>query len=80
MWSTILLRESVFWLVVTFSRCMQIFAKDAPHRLRRFQPAYSALLTDIGIAGFDDLQRRADDVRRYLPTIWQVAEDIAPAS
>lgn len=69
-------REAVFWLAATFARCHTILAADAPAPGQAHAPAFAALLADLGIASTDDLQRRADDVSRFLPTLWRAAEEI----
>jgi hypothetical protein len=73
-------REALFWIAVTASRCRQVLAADAPPGLQQaFDPGYRRLLSDLGIASFTDLQRRAEDVRALLPRIWDVAEAIMAA-
>jgi hypothetical protein len=73
-------REAVFWIVATASRCQKIFRHDAPHLEPRFADGYRALLADLGIASFADLQRRAQEVEAFLPAVWQVAEAIMAAN
>ena len=73
-------REAVFWIVATASRCQKIFRHDAPHLAPRFADGYRALLADLGIASFADLQRRAQEVEASLPAVWQVAEAIMAAN
>ena len=70
-------REAVFWIVATYARCQKVLYHDAPGNLRnRFTPGFRDLLGDLGIASFDDLRRRADEVEQSLPKIWDVAEAI----
>ena len=73
-------REAVFWMVATYSRCQSVFHHDAPELYERFDSGYRALLGDLGIASFADLQRRYDDVVRSLPQVWAVAESIMAAN
>lgn len=69
-------REAIFWLLATATRCQQIFALAAPELVQEHQPAYLALLADLGITTPDDLPRRAADVTAILPEIQAVADDI----
>jgi hypothetical protein len=69
-------REAIFWMVATYSRCLDVFAHDAPHLLAAFDPAFRALLADLGITSFADLQQRAEQVVATLPRLWAVAEAI----
>jgi hypothetical protein len=73
-------REAMFWIAVTASRCMGVFAADAPAEAQRFAPGYRALLADLGISSPADLQRRSEMVRQTLPDIWNVAEGIMAAT
>ena len=74
-------REAVFWLVATYSRCQKILYQDAPVELQeQFHPGYQALLADLGIRSFADLQQRSEQVRAFLPEIWRVAEAIMDAN
>lgn len=74
-------REAVFWIVATYSRCLQVFAKDAPEALTEpFREGYRQLLGDLGIVSFADLQRRAAAVEAFLPRVWAVAEAIMAAN
>lgn len=70
-------REAVFWMVATYSRCLKVLSQDAPVEVQdRHRPGYRELLGDLGIATFADLQRRGEEVRGFLPRIWEVAEAI----
>ncbi|CAM3615899.1 hypothetical protein [Marinicrinis lubricantis] len=69
-------REAVFWMVATFARCHKILAADAPHLERIYAPAFEAAVTGLGIETKEDLLRRADGVRQFLPRLWSAAEDI----
>ena len=74
-------REAVFWLAVTATRCRQVLLRDAPPDARdRHAAAYRALLADLGIAGFVDLQRRRHQTEAILPRVWSVAEAIMDAN
>ncbi|MFO7698510.1 MAG: hypothetical protein R6X16_15350 [Anaerolineae bacterium] len=70
-------REAAFWMVVTAARCQTILAADAaPEQWRAHVPAFEALLADLGIRDASDLWRRAGQGLRFLPALWEVAEDI----
>jgi hypothetical protein len=69
-------REAVFWIVATYARCHKILAADAPELLREHLPAFEAVLGDLGVSSTGSLLQRADDVRRFLPRLWDTAESI----
>ena len=74
-------REAVFWIVVTYSRCQKVLYHDARAALRDgFTPGYRELLADLGIASSADLQRRGEQVKAFLPRLWEVAEAIIVAN
>lgn len=72
-------REAVFYMVVTFGRCHAILTVDAPEAQRALAPAFDALLADLGLPSTADLIRRADEVRRFLPSLSETAEAILAA-
>lgn len=74
-------REAVFWIVATYSRCLQVFAKDAPDSLTEpFQEGYQRLLDDLGVGSYADLLQRAAAVEAFLPQVWAVAQEIMAAN
>ena len=74
-------REATFWILVTSARCQQILALDGtPAARAAHTPAFRALLTDLGIRSPEDLPRRAAQVRRWLPRLWAVAEEVLRAN
>jgi hypothetical protein len=74
-------REAVFWIVATYSRCLQVLGRDAPAATReRYLPAYQRLLADLGIASPDDLPPRRAAVEAFLPELWHLAEAIMAAN
>jgi hypothetical protein len=74
-------REAVFWIGVTYSRCLKVLYQDAPTAIyERFEPGYHSLLRDLAITSFADLQRRAAQAIELLPEICQVAEEIMAAN
>jgi hypothetical protein len=74
-------REAMFWIVATYSRCQKVLYNDAPPELRdRFSPGYRRLLGDLGITSIADLQQRGEQIKVFLPSVWQVAEAIIAAN
>lgn len=73
-------REAVFWVAATYSRCQLVFHHDAPELYARFERGYRALLGDLGIASFADLERRHGETADFLPRVWEVAERIMAAN
>lgn len=74
-------REAIFWIVATYSRCQKVFHHDAPVAMQdRFEPGYRRLVGELGITSFADLQRRNDQVKALLPSVWEVAEAIIAAN
>jgi hypothetical protein len=74
-------REAVFWMAATYSRCQKVLYHDAPlSRQEQYDPGYRALLADLGIRSFVDLQKRSQEVRELLPRIWELAEAIMSAN
>lgn len=68
--------EAVFWIIATFARCHTILAADAPQLHEALAPAFQAAVTELGISSTHDLIHRAEEVTRFLPRLWQTAEDI----
>jgi len=74
-------REAIFWLVVTYSRCQKVLTQDGPIGLwETFGPGYRRLMADLGVSSFADLQRRGDQLKAFLPRVWEVAEAIIAAN
>lgn len=74
-------REAVFWIVVTYSRIQNVLHHDAlPEMQHRFHSGYRALLRDLGITSFADLQRRCEQVSNLLPHVCETAEAILAAN
>lgn len=69
-------REALFWICATYSRCMMIFAADAPNSISEYEPGYRALFSELGIRTFCDMRTRASQVQEELPHLWAVAEEI----
>jgi len=74
-------REAMFWIVATFARCHKILASDAaPDLGQSLAPAFYDAVGDLGITSPGDLIRRAENVARFLPRLWDIAEAIMLAN
>ena len=73
-------REAVFWVAATYARCQLVFHHDAPELYARFDGGFRALLGDLGIGSFADLERRYEETVRSLPWVWSIAERIMAAN
>jgi hypothetical protein len=70
-------REALFWIVATYSRCQKVLSSDAPVEMQdQFSLGYRRLLADLGITSDADLHQRGEEVKDFLPQIWEVAEAI----
>lgn len=67
-------REAMFWVVVTYARCLAVVAAVAPQRERLVRPGFEAVLADLQVASAADRRRRADAVLASLPA-WQSVVD-----
>ncbi|MBV9180525.1 MAG: hypothetical protein JO356_04375 [Acidobacteria bacterium] len=73
-------REAIFWLAVTYSRCLKVLACDAPRSKRRkFLNGYQELIEDLGLSTAAAVARRAQQIERLLPRICELAEKIIEA-
>ncbi|MDP6667210.1 MAG: hypothetical protein QF357_07390 [Dehalococcoidia bacterium] len=71
-------REAVFWIVVTFARCLMIL--DRAGRTDQAAVVDSdlrSLLSDLGVEEFSDLESKAAAIRSHLPELRQVARTLA---
>ncbi|WLQ37088.1 hypothetical protein P8A18_28260 [Streptomyces castrisilvae] len=74
-------REAVFWIVATLARCHTVLAVDDPALHTARLPAFEAAVADLtGITGTADILERREEVIRFLPGLWAVAEDILAAN
>ena len=70
-------REAVFWIVVTYSRCLKILLENASQKMdKKFITGYQKLLSDLGINCYTDLKKREKQLEKLLPQIWKTAESI----
>ncbi|WBB76498.1 hypothetical protein O7602_13600 [Micromonospora sp. WMMD1128] len=67
-------REAMFWVVVTYARCLSVVSAVAPEREGVARPGLEAVLADLGVASAADRRRRADAVLASLP-VWQSVMD-----
>ncbi|MFK4066636.1 hypothetical protein [Streptomyces sp. NPDC029674] len=54
----------------------EALATDAPHLQESLAPPFRAAFADLRISSTDDLLRRAGEVTRFLPRLWQTTEDV----
>jgi hypothetical protein len=63
-------REAMFWIGVTWRRCMTVLTTD------RFRDGFREVLTDLGLSSDAAIQRRRLEIERMLPRICEAAEQI----
>ncbi len=68
--------EAIFWIAATFARCHKIFEADAPLKQQIYLPAFKNIMSDLGFNSNEDFIRRADEVIKFLPGLWDVTESI----
>jgi hypothetical protein len=69
--------EAIFWIVATFARCHKIFEADAPLEFQQaYLSAFVSMMSDLGFTSNEDFTVRAEEVIRFLPSLWDVTEDI----
>jgi hypothetical protein len=74
-------REAIFWIAVTYSRCRKVLDQDAPEAMRnKFSSGYRDLLADLGVTTFADVRRRSDQLKSFLPSVWELAETVIEAN
>jgi hypothetical protein len=74
-------RAAMFWIAVTHSRCQKVILSDAPeHMTQTFRNGYRDLVTDLGLSCAVDVRRRAAEIERFLPKVWEVAQSITAAN
>ncbi|MFI6128371.1 hypothetical protein [Micromonospora sp. NPDC051141] len=67
-------REAMFWVVVTWARCLVVLGAVAPERERALRSGLVAVLADLRVVSAADRRRRADAVLASLPG-WQSVVD-----
>ena len=74
-------REAMFWLAVTYTRCMIVLAQDGtPGLSEQHEPNWLHLLADLGIRCPTDLKDRSQAVLHALPQIWRAAKAVMDAN
>jgi hypothetical protein len=74
-------REAVFWMAVTYTRCLKVLAQVGPPGMAEiFSPGFRALLADLEIRSTADLKQRSRQVLELLPQVWAAAEAIIAAN
>jgi hypothetical protein len=73
-------REAMFWIAATFTRCQQVFLRDALDLVPQHEPAYLKLLADLGTATEGAMRQRKAAIRQALPFIRQTAAAIMDAN
>ncbi|HXE64009.1 MAG TPA: hypothetical protein VN519_10745 [Bryobacteraceae bacterium] len=63
-------REAMFWIGVTWTRCMTVPATD------RFQEGFREVLRDLGLSSGAAIGQRRREIERALPRVCGVAEQI----
>jgi hypothetical protein len=73
--------EAMFWIAVTYSRCMKVLWEDGTAEVFQLHdPGYRLLMADMGIQSSNDLWQHTNQVRAMLPRIWLVAQAIMAAN
>ncbi len=73
-------REAVFWIAVTYARCLQVLHHDAPDLYDPFMPGFHRLLDDLGIRSDADIAAHNAQTLAFLPRLWAVSEAILAAN
>lgn len=74
-------REAMFWIAVTYSRCMKILLTDAAGDLTRsFREGYREMARDLGMSTWASVRQRCTEIERTLPRVCDRAEDIIAAN
>ena len=68
--------EAIFWIVTTYARCHKIFEADLPLKQQLYLPAFKNIMSDLGFHSNEDFIRRAEEVIKFLPDLWEVTESI----
>jgi hypothetical protein len=74
-------REAIFWMVATYARCQKVLYQDAPAELRdRYSPGFRQLLAALGVNSPTDFPPRNQQIRAFLPQLWEVTEAMIAAN
>lgn len=66
-------REAIFWIVATYTRCLQILMVDGPELHEAFSPQFAEMMAMLGIHSFEDICERRAEVEAFMPSLWRVA-------
>ena len=69
-------REAVFWIVVTWARCLAVLEADAPDRLPAHEAGFRELLADLGVPDDGSVRARAGEIEPFLPRLAPLVERI----
>jgi hypothetical protein len=70
-------REAMFWVAVTYARCMAVLETDAPREVAEaFEPGLRDMLRDLGVETFQDMRRRTAEIEAFLPALMASAGDL----
>jgi hypothetical protein len=68
-------REAMFWIGVTWMRCMTVLSTDAPGRVtRHFRDGFCEMLSDLGLSSDAAIRQRRAGIERTLPRVRDAAE------
>ena len=63
-------REAMFWIAVTWWRCMTVLTAH------RFRDRFREVLADLGLSSDAAVRQRRIEIERTLPRVWEIAERI----
>lgn len=73
-------REAIFWLAMTYSKCLIALRYHEAPNLAHYEAGHRALFTDLGTPTFDKITARVAQTRAFLPQVREVAEKIMAAN
>jgi hypothetical protein len=69
--------EAMFWIFCMRAVCQDTILRDAPDEEQMYySKKFEELLAELGLHSEDDFQKRAEDGRRLLEEVMQVALEI----
>lgn len=69
-------RDTLFWIGVTATRCLQILEAADPDRARLFRPTWNSMLATIGVPGPGTEAIRAAEMQSALTAIRRSADEL----
>jgi hypothetical protein len=73
-------REAVFWIVVSYARCLLVLADRGQHgQVERATPGFRRLVEDLGVATPGLVARRRSAALVYLPELREVTDAMVDA-